>query len=73
MVIAGHLGGDAVNGKIVDGHFYRGSHGQFREVSEAIFDYSRWHVRSVFVGHPLAMLCWLIAIPEFMRRNKISF
>lgn len=50
------LGGDAVNGKIAGGHFYLAEHGKLTEVSEAVYTYSLWHVRSVFVTHPLAML-----------------
>jgi hypothetical protein len=73
MAIAIGLGGDAVNGKAVEGHFYLGSHGHFREVSEAIFEYSKLHVSSLFITHPLGMLLGLIAGIEFMKRNKIAF
>jgi hypothetical protein len=50
------LGGDAGNGKIVGGHFYLAEHGKLTDVSETVYTYSLWHVRSVFVTHPLAML-----------------
>lgn len=52
--IAVYLGGDAVNGKIQSGQFYLMSHGKYTEVSQAVFDYSRWHVYSVWVTHSLA-------------------
>ena len=49
-----YLGGDAVNGKIVDGHYFLMSHGRYTEVSADIFNYSRWHAYSTWVTHPLA-------------------
>jgi purine-cytosine permease-like protein len=53
--IAVYLGGDAVNGKIQSGHFFLMSHGGYTEVSQAVFDYSRWHVYSTWVTHPLGL------------------
>ena len=54
FVLAVYLGGDAVNGKIVGGHYFLMSHGRYTEVSAGIFNYSRWHVYSTWVTHPLA-------------------
>ena len=54
-IVASILGGDAVNGKVQDGHFYLGSHGRYTEVSQATYDYSRAHTHSVWVTHPLAI------------------
>lgn len=51
------LGGDAMNGTTEDGRYYLGNHGSYTEVSKAIFTYSLWHWRSIFVTHPLAILC----------------
>ena len=61
FIVAIRLGGDAVNGKIVGGHFYLANHGKLTEVSEATFTYSLWHVRSLVVTHPLAMLTGYLA------------
>ena len=69
IAVAGSLGGDALNGKIVDGHFFLGSHGHFTEVTQAVFNYSAWHARSLFFTHPLAFLLGAIAGIEFKRRN----
>jgi hypothetical protein len=69
MAVAGNIGGDALNGKIVDGHFFLGSHGHFTEVTQAVFNYSAWHARSVFFTHPLAFLLGAIAGIEFKSRN----
>ncbi len=55
-VVAVCLGGDAVNGRIQDGHFYLANHGKYTEVSERVFDYSRWHVYSTWITHPLAFV-----------------
>jgi hypothetical protein len=57
-----YLGGDAISGKAVDGHYFLSSHGHLTEVSQRVFDYSKWHTRSVSVTHPLAMFCgWLLS------------
>jgi hypothetical protein len=54
-VVALWLGGDAINGKCESGHFYLANHGKYTEVSEAAFNYSRWHALSLIITHPLAM------------------
>jgi hypothetical protein len=56
---AEHLGGDAVSGRIVDGHCYLSSHGRLTEVSHAVFTYSRIHTWSVIASWPFVMLCAL--------------
>lgn len=53
------LGGNAINGKVEGGRFYVGSHGKFTEVTRRQFEHSRWHCRSVWFTHPLAMFCML--------------
>ena len=61
VAIAWHLGGDAVNGKAEAGRFYlhgvRVENGVkvYTEVSERVFNYSRWHVYSIFITWPLLM------------------
>ncbi len=52
--ISVYLGGDAVNGTIRNGHYYLMSHGRYTEVSQDVFDYSRWHTYSLWITHPLA-------------------
>jgi len=59
-ITATGLGGDAVNGRSENGHYYLSSHGKKTEVSEAVFNYSRIHVYSVWITHPLAMVAGLI-------------
>jgi hypothetical protein len=62
LIGALYLGGDALNGRAVDAHYYLANHGHLTEVNRSIFTYSKWHVWSVFVTHPLAMLCaWLLS------------
>ena len=56
------LGGDALNGKVENGHYFLGSHGRFTEVSFDVFTYSQWHTRSVFVTHSLFFAAaWLLS------------
>ena len=56
VIVALSLGGDAVNGKTEGGRFYLCEHGHYTEVSQSIFEYSRYHTYSVWMTHPLAML-----------------
>ena len=56
IVAALYLGGDAVNGKIENGHFYLASHGHYTEVSARAFAYSKRHTYSVFLTHSLAFI-----------------
>ena len=55
LFLAIRLGGDAVNGKAEDGRFFLMEQGVYTEVSEAVFNYSRWHVYSVWVTYPLGV------------------
>ena len=56
------LGGDALNGYRQDGHWFLGAHGQYREVTEYVWNWSRFHAMSLFVTHPLAILAaWMAA------------
>jgi hypothetical protein len=60
FVICSYLGGDAGNGHVADGHYFLGNHGAVIETTRGIFEYSRFHVRSLFVTHPLALFgVWL--------------
>ncbi|MGC1376818.1 MAG: hypothetical protein WA821_11365, partial [Anaerolineales bacterium] len=47
VIISVFLGGDALNGKVVDGHYYLASHGQLTEVSYLVFMYSKAHALSL--------------------------
>ncbi|PDT90544.1 hypothetical protein CO669_10240 [Bradyrhizobium sp. Y36] len=69
VIVAVAIGGDAYNGRIVGNHFYVAEHGKFTEVSEAVYTYSLWHVRSVFITHPLAMLTGYLAKMEQQART----
>jgi len=69
VIVAVAIGGDAVNGKAVGGHYYLASHGKLTEVSEAVYTYSLWHARSVFITHPLAMLTGYLANLEKKART----
>jgi len=65
------LGGDALNGYRQDAHYFIGSHGSYREVEPAVWEWSRIHGISVFVTHPLGLLGGAILLfgyvfPSFM-------
>jgi hypothetical protein len=47
------LGGDAWNGKVVDGHYFLAQHGRLTEVSQAVWTYSYIHVLIVFALLPM--------------------
>jgi hypothetical protein len=62
FLAAVYLGGDALSGRAVDGHYFLSSHGRLTEVSQAVFTYSEWHVRSVFITHPIgALRAWRLS------------
>jgi hypothetical protein len=68
------IGGGALNGKIEDGHYYVGNHHVYRdrEVSESIFNYSKYHGYSVLVTCTIALITVIIyrlSNPE----DKIKF
>ena len=55
-----YLGGDALSGKIENGHFFLSSHGRLTEVNEDVFEYSKCHGLSVFafIGLFLIIHCF---------------
>lgn len=61
IVIDMILGGDALNGKTVAGHYFLGNHGVYTEVNYSVYMYSSFHAASLFITHPLAMLCGFVA------------
>lgn len=67
VFVAVRLGGDAVNGKIENGHFYLASHGRYTEVSEAVFTYSKWHTYSVILTYSVLFIAALF----LHRRGKV--
>ncbi len=79
IAVAAYLGGDAVNGRIQDGHYFLFSHGKYTEVSEAVFNFSRIHAYSVFLTvafYGLAILivallqglAWVLGRKGYIRR-----
>jgi hypothetical protein len=62
LVMTTRLGGDAVNGKFENGHYYLANHGRLTEVSKEVFNYSRWHTYSLWITHPLAVLAAYLSI-----------
>jgi hypothetical protein len=68
-IVSSLIGGDAINGKIEYGQYFLGEHGRFTQVSQAIFAYSRWHMLSLFMTHPLGMLSY--AVRMALRRGVL--
>ena len=68
--VALYLGGDAVNGQMGGGRYFLANHGRLTEVSAGVFGYSRLHVMSLFVTHPLAFFAaWRATKAERMSRK----
>lgn len=70
VLIAFVLGGDAINGKDLDGHYYLMSHGHYTEVSKQVFAYSFFHALSQFVTMPLAVIALMRARYRAWRRER---
>lgn len=56
VAIASYLGGNAINGKVEDGRYFLGSHGNYTEVSYEIFVYSKIHTIIFLIMHILPFL-----------------
>ena len=54
--VAVYLGGDAVSGRVENGHYYLSSHGKLTEVTPNVWRYSRAHTISTWITHPLGFL-----------------
>ena len=61
MVIAACIGGDAVNGKIVDGRYYRSNKGKLTQVSKTLYQYSYGHFVILLAYFPVALIGWGLA------------
>lgn len=72
FVIATRLGGDALNGNVVDGHYFLGSHGHLTEVSAGRCAFSLWHARSVFVTHALGILAGAYCVLSLKPARRIG-
>ena len=59
IIIAQIIGGDALNGKIIIGHYFLWNKGRLTEVPEWEFRYSQIHAISMFCTHILAFVVWL--------------
>ena len=69
-IIATCLGGDAINGRSENGHYFFSSHGKETEVSEAVYSYSRIHTYSVWITHPLAIASgWILSTLNSQNRT----
>lgn len=75
LAMAQYLGGDALNGKVENGHYYLfgyiyhlHSKGH-TEVTEAVFTYSKWHCYSLLVG---VLLCMIASYGVTRLKAKIS-
>lgn len=71
VVFAVYFGGDAINGKSENGHYYvfgvasNSSGKTYTEVSKEVFNYSRLHALSV-------LLTWPAAMAVIFKANKIK-
>lgn len=54
IVIDIMLGGDALSGHVLNGHYYLGNHGIYTQVSRIVFIYSECHAYSALIGLALA-------------------
>lgn|SRR5262249_30488002 len=62
FVVATMIGGDAINGKVIGGRYYVAQHSHYTEVTKPVYVYSRFHVYTVWILHPIGMLCLAYAI-----------
>ena len=66
VIITIFIGGDAINGKVENGHYYLHGYSietglrDYTEVSKSIFDYSKWHIYSIWITFPLIFVYYFI-------------
>jgi hypothetical protein len=68
-IVAGRIGGDAIDGGIVAGHYFVEEHGKYTEVSESIWKYSYAHL-AITAGMYLLGGCWGLAMAIHDRRTR---
>jgi hypothetical protein len=69
FILTAYLGGDAINGKIIDGRYFLASHGRLTEVSHRVFVYSEVHSVIFIVLGVLAMPLAILANRQNKRRR----
>ena len=67
MGVSLYLGGDGLNGKKMAGHYYVADHGQYTEVSYAVFLYSRIH--ALFTLGTFVVLLGLMLLLELKGKH----
>jgi hypothetical protein len=70
LILSSLFGGDAMGGKIHDGHYFLNSHGAFLEVSCFVYQYSRLHTASLFVTLPIGAICLILIVLREKARNS---
>jgi hypothetical protein len=70
FIITAYLGGDALNGKAVDGHYFLPNHGRLKEVSHSVFVYSAIHTAIFIVLGVLAIPLAIIANRQRKMRGQ---
>jgi hypothetical protein len=66
------IGGDAWQGKVEGHRYYLGKRGQLKEVSAAVYTYSRLHILSLIVTQPIAIAAAILAGALERRRDETS-
>jgi hypothetical protein len=67
------IGGDALNGKTENGHYFVMDHGHYTEVSHGLWVYSAIHAGSVFFTQPLGIFGGLLwGYPKLRREGNWS-
>ncbi len=72
FILSAYLGGDALNGKIIDGRYFLASHGRLTEVSRRVFIYSEVHAVFVVVLGVLAMPLAIIANRHNRKKRSLN-
>jgi hypothetical protein len=61
IFVAMYLGGVALCGGCVGGHYFVSERGEWTEVSRWAYLYSQWHAWSVFLTHPMMLIsAWVV-------------
>ncbi len=71
LLISLWLGGDAVNGHSMNGHYFLNDHGQLTETTRGVFLYSKIHAYSLFISGPSTII-GMFVYQQWKKQNELT-
>ena len=71
VLISLWIGGDALNGHTLNGHYFLSNHGQLTETTRVVFLYSEIHACSLFLSGPITLIGAAI-FRQWKKQNELA-